>query len=306
MREKIRYNYFGNFLKQKFGFNLYKVAVDAGFNCPNRDGTISKTGCIYCSIDSFRPSNLKFSPDLREQIQQGMEYLTKRYYAQNFIIYFQSYTNTYAPLNKLKEVYQIALEDKRVKGLSIGTRPDCINEEKLKFLEILAKDYFINLEYGLQSPYNQTLKFIQRGHSYEVFKEAVSLTLNRGIYITAHIILGFPGETKEAILNTAKEISRLKIDFLKIHQLQVIKGTPLAKIYKDVSFPVFSYQEYLNFICDFLERLSSSIVIQRLFAVSPNEILIAPKWGKTRHQIQEDIHKELKKRNSYQGKFYEN
>lgn len=306
MREKIRYNYFGNFLKQKFGFNLYKVAVDVGFNCPNRDGTISKTGCIYCSIDSFRPSNLKFFPNLRDQIQQGMKYLTKRYYSQNFIVYFQSYTNTYAPLNKLKEIYQIALEDKRVKGLSIGTRPDCINEEKLKFLEILAKDYFINLEYGLQSPYNQTLKFIQRGHSYEVFKEAVNLTLNRGIYITAHIILGLPGETKEEMLNTAKEISRLKIDFLKIHQLQVIEGTPLAKIYKDVSFSVFSYPEYLDFICDFLERLSSSIVIQRLFSVSPNEILIAPKWGKTRHQIQEDIHKELKKRNSYQGKFYEN
>ncbi len=297
-----RFNSFGPYMKKRFGTTVYKVNIDAGFTCPNRDGTLGVTGCIYCNNDSFRPSSCKPVMSVKEQIGNGITYLSSRYNAEKFLAYFQPYTNTYASVSELERLYNEALEEPSVIGLAVGTRPDCIDEGKLKLLESLAKDHFILIEYGLQSIYDKTLKFINRGHDYKTFLDAVRLTRNRGIYIGAHIIVGFPTETKEEMLAMADEISETHPDFLKIHQLQVIKDTPLADLYEKDSFHTFEYDEYLDFVVDFIERLSPDIVLQRLFATAPDEILIAPRWDKSRYEVTRDIEKRFLERNTFQGK----
>lgn len=297
-----RYNSFGSYIKNLFGSKVYKVNVDAGFTCPNRDGTLSTTGCIYCNNDSFRPSSCKPTLSLKEQINNGIEYIKRRYRADKFLVYFQPYTNTYAPVHVLENLYKEALSNPLVIGLAIGTRPDTVDEEKITLLENFSKDYFILIEYGMQSMYEKTLEFINRGHDYKTFLNALHMTKDRGIHIGAHIIVGFPTETKDEMLKMADEISTLPIEFLKIHQLQVIKDTPLEIIYKEKPFYVFGYEEYIDFIVKFLERLSPKIVIQRLFATAPDDILIAPQWGKTRQEILKDIEKRLEMKDTYQGK----
>jgi len=297
-----RYNSFGSYLKQLFGKVVYKVNIDAGFTCPNRDGTLGTGGCIYCNNDSFRPSSCKPDLTITEQIRNGINYVSARYGAKNFLVYFQPYTNTYANVSELEKMYKEALAHPFVVGLAIGTRPDCIDKDKLELLENLAKDRFILVEYGLQSIYDKTLDFIKRGHNYQTFLDALSMTLNRGIHIGVHIIVGFPNETTEDMLHMADVISRLPLGFIKVHQLQIVKNTLLAQRYLENSFYTFSYEEYLDFIIDFIELLSPKIVIQRLFATAPDEILIAPLWKRSRQQITNDILKTLKDRNSYQGK----
>ncbi|MCX8069295.1 MAG: TIGR01212 family radical SAM protein, partial [Thermodesulfovibrionales bacterium] len=239
---------------------------------------------------------------ISEQIRNGINYVSARYGARQFLVYFQPYTNTYANIDELQKMYSEALNHPFVIGLAIGTRPDCIDKEKLDLLEKLAKDKFILIEYGLQSIYDKTLDFIKRGHNYQTFLQALDMTLNRGIYIGAHIIVGFPTETRDEMLKMADEISRLPVGFLKIHQLQVVKDTLLAKKYKEEPFYTFSYEDYLDFVLNFLERLSPEIVIQRLFATAPDEILIAPIWDKSRQQITMDIQNRLKELDTYQGK----
>lgn len=297
-----RYNAFGQYMKDLYGQSVYKVNVDAGFTCPNRDGSIATGGCIYCNNDSFRPSACTSASSLREQIEKGIPYLRSRYGAEKFIVYFQPYTNTYAPVETLERLYREALDNPGVVGLAIGTRPDCIDREKIALLETLARDYFILVEYGLQSIYDRTLAFINRGHDYACFQNAVALTTGRGIRVGAHIILGFPTETREDMLNMADELSRLPIEFLKIHQLQVVKDTALADLYLAKPFPTFDYKEYLVLLADFLDRLSPQIVLQRLFAAAPDEILIAPIWNKTRSEFLNDLDACLEKRESRQGK----
>jgi len=301
---KQRYNSFGAYMKKRFGTAIYKVNIDAGFTCPNRDGSLGFGGCIYCNNDSFRPSSCKPSLPVREQVKNGISYLSRRYGANKFLAYFQPYSNTYASVNELEVFYKEALEEPSVIGLAIGTRPDCIDNEKLDLLESLAKNHFILVEYGLQSIYDKTLQFINRGHDYKAFLAAVSLTKSRGISVGAHLIVGFPTETKEEMLNMADEVSGLHLDFLKIHQLQVVKDTPLAVMYEEKPFHTFEYEEYLDFIVDFIERLSPDIVLQRLFATAPDEILIAPRWNRSRHQITRDIQQRFVDRNMFQGKRY--
>ncbi len=298
---KVRCNAFGPYLKNKFGTIVYKVNVDAGFTCPNRDGTLGVTGCSYCNNDSFRPSECKSETSIREQIVTGVEYLKGRYKAKKFLVYFQPYTNTYAPVSELERLYRQALSEPSVIGLAIGTRPDCIDEEKLELLQHLANDYFVLVEYGLQSVYDKSLQYILRGHDYQAFLDAVNITAGRGIHIGAHIIAGFPTETREEMLAMAEEISNLPVEFLKIHQLQIIKDTVLAKQYMNNPFKTFQYEEYLDFLVDFVERLSPEIVLQRLFATSPDDILIAPKWGKTRQEIIRGIEARFIERNAFQG-----
>ncbi len=298
---KVRCNAFGPYLKNKFGTIVYKVNVDAGFTCPNRDGTLGVTGCSYCNNDSFRPSECKSETSIREQIVTGVEYLKGRYKAKKFLVYFQPYTNTYAPVSELERLYRQALSEPSVIGIAIGTRPDCIDEEKLELLQRLANDYFVLVEYGLQSVYDKSLQYILRGHDYQAFLDAVNITAGRGIRIGAHIIAGFPTETREEMLAMAEEISNLPVEFLKIHQLQIIKDTVLAKQYMNNPFKTFQYEEYLDFLVDFVERLSPEIVLQRLFATSPDDILIAPKWGKTRQEIIRGIEARFIERNAFQG-----
>jgi radical SAM protein (TIGR01212 family) len=297
-----RYNSFGSYIKKRFGIKVYKVNVDAGFTCPNRDGTISTTGCIYCNNDSFRPASCIPTLSISEQINNGIEHIKKRYKAEKFIVYFQPYTNTYAPIDVLERLYQEALSDPSVIGLAIGTRPDTVDEDKIALLESIAERYFILIEYGMQSIYGKTLEFMNRGHDYDTFLNTLDLTKNRGIFIGAHIIVGFPTETREEMLSMADEISVLPIDFLKIHHLQIIKDTPLEILYREKQFHLFGYEEYIEFVTDFIERLSPRIVLQRLFATAPDNILIAPRWGKSRQETLRDIEKRLEVKDMYQGK----
>jgi radical SAM protein (TIGR01212 family) len=297
-----RYNSFGSYIKKLFGTTVCKVNVDAGFTCPNRDGTVGISGCIYCNNDSFRPISCVPTLSVSEQINKGVTYIRKRYKADKFLVYFQPYTNTYAPVDELEHLYTKALSEPSVIGLAIGTRPDAVDKEKIALLESLARRHFILIEYGMQSMYDRTLEYINRGHDYNAFLKALDLTKNRGIYIGTHIIVGFPTETREEMLSTADELSSLPVEFLKIHQLQVIKDTPLEIIFKENPFHVFEYQEYLEFAADFIERLSPRIVLQRLFATAPDSILIAPQWGKNRQEILRDIEKKLELRDTYQGK----
>ncbi|HEX9020711.1 MAG TPA: TIGR01212 family radical SAM protein [Nitrospirota bacterium] len=297
-----RYNAFGQHMKELYRAPVYKVNVDAGFTCPNRDGSISTGGCIYCNNDSFRPQACAGKATVREQVRRGIPYLRSRYGAEKFIVYFQPYTNTYASVEILERLYREALDNQGVVGLAIGTRPDCVDEEKIGLLEALARDHFILVEYGLQSVYDKTLAFINRGHDYACFKDALALTVGRGIGVGAHLILGFPTETREEMLGMADELSRLPLGFLKIHQLQVVKDTALADLYAEKPFPVLGYEEYLVLLADFLERLSPDIVLQRLFASAPDDILIAPVWNKTRSAFLNDLDACLEKRGSYQGK----
>lgn len=291
-------------MRNKLGKTVYKVNVDAGFTCPNRDGTLGVSGCIYCNNDSFRPSSCKPTMSISEQIKNGIAHVKKRFKTENFLVYFQPYTNTYAPVEELEALYREALKEPSVIGLAIGTRPDTVDEPKIQMLESLASDYFVLIEYGLQSIYDKSLGFIKRGHDYNAFLDALDLTRGRGIFIGAHIIAGFPTETRDETLAMAQELSLLPIEFLKVHQLQVIKDTPLENIYKKNPFHTFKYNEYLDFIVDFIERLSPDIVLQRLFATAPDDILIAPQWGRNRHQILRDIENNLELKDTYQGKKY--
>ncbi len=296
-----RYNAFGPYLKKKFGAIVYKVNVDAGFTCPNRDGTLGITGCIYCNNSSFRPSECKSDIPISKQIKDGIAYLSHRYKAEKFLVYFQPYTNTYAPLPELESAYREALDGPSVIGLAIGTRPDCIDSDKIELLRSLARDYFILVEYGLQSIYDKSLDYIQRGHDYPTFLDALALTRDKGIHIGAHIIVGLPTETREETVAMSDELSGLPIGFLKIHQLQVVRDTPLAEAYLNNPFQTFDYKEYLDFLVDFIERLSPDIILQRLFATAPDSILIAPNWGKSRQEIIRDIEKRFTERNAFQG-----
>jgi len=297
-----RYNSFGTYIKKLFGATVYKVNVDAGFTCPNRDGTVGTSGCIYCNNDSFRPNSCRPTLTVSEQIHNGITYVKKRYKAEKYLVYFQPYTNTYAPVDELERLYNEALSDPAVIGLVIGTRPDAVNAEKIGLLQSLAEKYFVLIEYGMQSMYDRTLEFINRGHDYNTFLKALELTRNRGIYIGAHIIVGFPTETRSEMLSMADELSHLPIGFLKIHQLQVVKDTLLEKMYRENPFHVFAYDEYLEFVADFIEKLSFRIVLQRLFATAPDSILIAPQWGKSRQEILRDIEKRLELKDTFQGK----
>src|SRR5574341_1012310 len=297
-----RYQSFGQHMKDLYHAPVYKVNVDAGFTCPNRDGAVATGGCIYCNNDSFRPSACTSTASLREQISRGIPYLRSRYGAEKFIVYFQPYTNTYAPVDVLERLYREALDNPGGVGLAIGTRPDCVDEEKIGLLESLARDHFILVEYGLQSVHDKTLEFINRGHDYACFKNALALTTGRGIGVGAHIILGFPTDTREDMLGMADELSRLPVEFLKIHQLQVVKDTALADRYAERPFPTFGYHEYLEMLAEFLERLSPRIVIQRLFAAAPDEILIAPVWHKTRSEFLRDLDEVMERKGSCQGR----
>jgi len=298
-----RYNRYTEYQKVKYGERIQKVTVDAGFTCPNRDGTIAKGGCIYCNNDSFNPSYNDPQKSIYQQIEEGVEFLKKRYgRLRKFIVYFQPYSNTYAPLDTLKKHYEEALSYPEVIGLTIGTRPDCIDETKINYLEELAKSYDITIEYGLESFSDETLKRINRGHDVQAYLDALELTKNRGIKIGTHMIFGFPWEDKKMWLETANHLSALDFDFLKIHQLHVVKDTVLAEIYKKEPFKFMQPDEYMELIVEFLERLNPEIIIQRLFAEAPPRTLIAPQWGVRNTQLLQRLEQKMEERNSWQGK----
>ncbi len=298
-----RYYKFSKYLRERFGFRVHKVSIDAGFSCPDKDGKLSYDGCIYCDNRAFS-FNSRISPrPIETQIMEGMNFGKRRYTAEKFIIYFQAYTNTYAPLKILKERYDTVKKFKDIVGISIGTRPDCINEEILDLIESYTKDYEVWLEYGLQSIHKRTLELINRNHSYEDFLRAIRLTRRReSIKICAHIIIGLPLETKDDILETAKELGSLELDGLKIHPLHIIKGTKLEELFKEKKYKPLELVEYVKLVTEFLEYLWPQTVIQRITADCPKDLLVAPLWIPEKNKLLNEIEIRLLKENRFQGR----
>ncbi|MFC1858145.1 TIGR01212 family radical SAM protein [Thermodesulfobacteriota bacterium] len=297
-----RYNDLNTYLRNIFGCRVQKITIDAGLSCPNRDGTISRGGCIYCNARGSGTGALARGVSVADQIIQGKEALSKRYKAKKFIAYFQSFSNTYAPIGILESLYEEALKMDDIVGLSVGTRPDCINEPVVKLLEEYAKDYLVWIEYGLQSAHDTTLALINRGHDFNCFKTAVDVTRNRGIHICAHVILGLPGEHREHMLETARAIADLGINGLKLHLLYVIRETRLESLYQKGEYTCLKQNEYVDLVCDFLEHIPQDVVIQRLTGDAHRGELVAPEWALRKSETLELIKKTLEKRNSWQGK----
>ena len=298
-----RYNDLNSYFRSIFGCRVQKITIDAGLSCPNRDGKISTGGCIYCNTRGSGTGAHAKGHSVTDQILAGKKALSKRYKAKKYIAYFQSFTNTYAPLETLKSLYEEALSIEGVVGLSIGTRPDCVDESVLKLIESYAKTHLIWIEYGLQSIHDTSLALINRGHDFQCFKDAVDATLNRGIKICAHVILGLPEEKRSHMIETAKTIAKMGIDGIKIHLLYVIKGTRLEKLYRQGSYKCLEQQQYVDLVCDFLERIPGDMVIQRLTGDPHPEELVAPQWSVKKAKTLSLIKETLEKRDSWQGKF---
>ncbi|MCK5595424.1 TIGR01212 family radical SAM protein [bacterium] len=300
-----RYYEFSKYLRNRFGERVYKVSIDAGFSCPNRDGSKSKDGCIYCDNKGFSFNSRIAALPIEEQIAKGIEFGKRRFKAQKFIVYFQAYTSTYASLNVLKKKYNIIRKFKDVVGISIGTRPDCINDEILDLIESYTSDYEVWIEYGLQSIHNKTLEFINRGHFYEDFLEAVNLTRKRkNIKICVHVIIGLPNETKNDILKTAAVLGKLKLDGIKIHPIHIIKGTKLEGIYKEGRYRPLELDAYVDLTVEFLERIWQGTVIHRITADCPGKFLAAPMWILDKSKVLGKIDEKLLQMNTFQGKLY--
>ena len=291
------------YFQKTFNKKVYKITLDAGLYCPNRDGTISSGGCLFCDeVGSYSRANQKQS--IQEQISTSIEKLSAQFKAEAFMAYFQSYSNTYAPYDKLKEIYNSVFFDNRIVSISIGTRPDCVDNQKL---DLISSYPYPWIEYGLQSAHNETLKRINRGHDFECFKRAVIETKKRGIKVCAHIILGFPNETRKMMLETAYRLAELEIDSIKIHMLTILKDSPLAKIYNENPFYLMNMEQYCDIICDILEILPPDCIIQRIAGTGYSETTLVPKWVNRRFEILNMIDKIMIQRNSYQGnKFAKN
>jgi len=301
-----KYYKFSTYLKERFGTRVHKVSVDANFSCPNLDGKISTKGCIYCNNEAFSfHTRMGKLLSLEEQITAGIEAIKKRFKAKKFIVYFQAYTNTYAGIDVLKKKYDVIKKFKDVVGLSIATRPDCINEESLNLIESYKANYEVWLEYGLQSIHNKTLKFINRGHTFEDFLKAVKITRKHKLKICAHIIIGLPYETKDMILKTAKAMGNLKIEGIKIHPLHIIKETALEELFKQGKYTPLEFNNYLDLLVDFLTYLWPKTVIQRVSAYCPPEFLVAPAWILERNKVEGELEKRLVEKNYFQGKLYQ-
>ncbi|MGN0015061.1 MAG: TIGR01212 family radical SAM protein [Candidatus Gastranaerophilaceae bacterium] len=295
---------FGDYLKKLFGQKVYKVTLDAGFSCPNRDGTLSVDGCIFCDETGSFSRLYSNTLSVQEQLRLGMSKNKDRYHAKKFLAYFQAYTNTYKPLQELKEIYnQVFIDD--IVGMSIGTRPDCVDEQKLDLIASYNHDSrFIQVEYGIQSVHNKTLKLINRGHDFQCFQEACRLSKERNLKVCAHVILGLPGETKEDMLQTAKTIGSMGIDGIKIHMLAVMEGTKIHKMYLENNIQLMSEDEYIQTVCDFLELLPPDMVIQRLAGNGKKEFRIQPRWLGKKLELVGKMEKEFEKRGTKQGAKY--
>lgn len=305
IRKGRRFNSYSEYFKKEFGARVQKLSIDAGFTCPNRDGKKGWGGCTYCNNDAFNPSYCSPLKPISQQIEEGMEFHNIRYRrAQNYLAYFQPYSNTYAPIETLKKVYDEALSIDGIIGLVIGTRPDCIDDEKLEYFAKLAEKHYVIIEYGIESCYDKTLHLINRQQTFAETAAAIRRTKEFGIKVGGHIILGLPGETKEEMLNEAEIISSLPLDTIKLHQLQIIKGTIMEKQYRDnpSQFDFFELQEYIDLVIQFIERLNPNIVIERFAGEVPPRYLVSPSWGLIRNsEILTKIERQLELKNTFQG-----
>lgn len=302
------YNNYGTHLREKYnGQRVFKVIVDGGFTCPNRDGTKGYGGCTYCNVDSFTPEISRNAVNIKEQILKGIERAKKNYEAEKFIIYFQPNTNTYASVDYLKKIYDEALSvnSSEVVGFSVGTRPDCIDIKKIELLEQYCSQFDVDVEIGMESIYDETLKKINRGCSHSEFIASVELFKNSKIELCVHTVFGFPGETKSMMLKYINEINRFpQIKFVKFHHLHIVEGSVMGVLYKRNPFKLFSLEEYTDFLCEIIPLLRPDIVIQRLFGISDWDLLIAPNWGLKKTEIQNYIEKTILQRKVIQGSQY--
>jgi radical SAM protein (TIGR01212 family) len=298
-----RYLPLSHFLRQRLGGKVWRVTVDAGFTCPNVDGTVTLGGCVYCDNRSFSPNRRLPHVGVTAQVQRGVRILEKYYGADRFVVYFQAATNTHAPVEKLKRLYDEALAHPQIVGLVIGTRPDSVPDETLDLIQSYARDRYVSLELGLQTIHERSLQWMNRGHGVDAFFDAVRRCKGRGFEVGAHVILGLPGESREEMLATADTLAGLPVDAVKIHNLHVVRDTPLETMYHRGEAPMLDFAEYVALTCDFLERLSPNMVIQRLGGDAPPEYLIAPMWCLEKQRLLSAIRAELQKRDSWQGKF---
>lgn len=300
------YNDFGTWLRKRFRYKIQKISVDAGFSCPNRDGLIGTGGCSFCNNSTFNPSYCDRKKTIKEQIEIGKRFFDKKYPDMHYLAYFQAYTNTYGGIDYLKKLYEEALETDKVEGIVIGTRPDCINTELLDYFEKLSRQKFVCIEYGIESTNDVTLKRINRGHTFECSRLAIEETARRGITTGGHVILGLPGEDENENIRQASIISSTKLNILKIHQLQIIKGTKLEKEYKDHPFHLYSSEEYISLLAKYIQYLRKDLIIERFISQSPKEMLIAPNWGLKNHEFTNIFINYLRNTGIYQGKLLQN
>lgn len=296
-----RYYDFKSYLRNRFECRVYKLQIDAGFTCPNRDGSIATGGCVYCDGRGSKLRQAGLLPSVREQIKAGKTHYVITRDAVKFIAYFQTFTNTYAPCVKLKALYDEALEDNDIIGLSIGTRPDCVNDEVIDLLRRYAESHHVWVEYGLQTIHEDTLKMLNRGHGTEVFADAVRRTAGGKILICTHIILGLPGETRKDMLETARYVAALPIQGIKIHCLLALRGTALGRLYEEGKIRMMEKDEYVKTVCDVLEVLPPDMVIQRLTADGYRDIFLAPEWAARKLTVLNSIDREMERRDTCQG-----
>lgn len=306
MDNSMRYNDFAGFLAGEFPFKVQKISVNAGFTCPNRDGTKGFGGCTYCNNQTFNPAYCRDDRSVTMQLEEGKHFFARKYPQMKYLAYFQAYTNTYGELELLKRMYEEALAVEGVVGLVIGTRPDCMPDSLLDYLEEVNRRTFLLVEYGIESADDRTLERINRGHSFACTEDAVRRTAARGIRTGGHVILGLPGESREDLIKQAERLSELPLTTLKMHQLQLIRGTRMAHEYAlhPEEFHLFSADEYIDLVIDYVEHLRPDLILERFVSQSPRELLIAPDWGLKNHEFTDRVKKRMKERDAWQGKAY--
>lgn len=298
------YNDYGTWIRRQFPYRVQKISIDAGFTCPNRDGRISTGGCIYCDNRTFNPSYCQRRHSVTEQLEEGKRFFAHKYPDMKYLAYFQAFTNTYAPLAQLKSLYEEALSVPDIVGIVIGTRPDCMPDELLDYLVELNERTFVLVEYGVESTNDDTLLRINRGHTFQQSCDAIERTHQRGLLTGAHIILGLPGEDAAESLRQAPIISGLPIDILKIHQMQIIRGTRLAELYAAEPFHIYTVDEYIHLIAGYIQRLRPDMVLERFVSQSPKNLLIAPHWGLKNYEFTNLLANHLRAHNIRQGQFF--
>lgn len=306
MEKTKRYYEYGKFLQERFDHKVQKISINAGFTCPNRDGAKGWGGCTYCNNQTFSPEYCHTEKSVTEQLEEGIRFFSRKYPEMKYLAYFQAYTNTYDELSSLKAKYEEALSYPGVVGLIVGTRPDCMPDALLDYFTALSREKFVMIEYGLESTLDKTLLRINRGHTYEESENAIRRTAGRGIYTGAHLILGLPGESRDEILHHADRLSELPVTTLKLHQLQLIRNTRMAKEYAEhpEEFHLYTADEYIDLVIDFIEKLNPSIVVERFVSQSPKELLIAPDWGLKNFEFTAKVNKRIAERNARQGRLF--
>jgi uncharacterized protein len=304
-RAGLRYYAYNFFLRHKFGCRVQKVSIDAGFTCPNVDGTVARGGCTFCDNRSFSPSRRLPRQGIAGQIDEGIRRLKWRYDVDRFMAYFQPATNTYAPVERLRPLYEAAIAHPKIVGLAIGTRPDCVPDDVLDLLAELAKRTYLSVEYGMQTMHDRSLDWMNRGHHHDAFVDAMKRSRGRGFEICAHVMLGLPGESHADMLATARELARLRPDAVKIHNLYAVKNTPLADQLAAGEVTLMERDEYIHTLVDFLELLPPDCVVERISGEAPSDYFIGPSWCLDKPAIRAALFAELARSDSWQGKQYE-